>query len=80
MTRRFRWLIAIALLAALGAAVFRLVIERRAATTATPAATSNRAASLELTEGDIVTAANMTFSQSWSQVLRGSVQSLTLPY
>jgi RND family efflux transporter MFP subunit len=64
MTRRFRWLIAIALLAALGAAVFRLVIERRAATTATPAATSNRAASLELTEGDIVTAANVTFSRS----------------
>lgn len=64
MTRRFRWLIAIALLAALGAAVFRLVIERRAATTATPAATSNRAASLELTEGDIVTAANVTLSRS----------------
>jgi membrane fusion protein (multidrug efflux system) len=64
MTRRFRWLIVIALLVALGAAVFRLMIERRTATSATPAATSNRAASLELTEGDIVTAANVTLSRS----------------
>lgn len=64
MTRRFRWLIVIALLVALGAAVFRLMIERRTATSATPAATSNRAGSLELTEGDIVTAANVTLSRS----------------
>jgi RND family efflux transporter MFP subunit len=57
MTRRFRWLIAFALFAALGAAVFRLVIERRsAASAAHTAAAPAQAPALELTDSDILTA------------------------
>jgi RND family efflux transporter MFP subunit len=64
MTRRIRWLIAVALVAALGAAVFKLAVERRAASAAAPAASGSRATGLELTEADIVTASSVTLSRS----------------
>ena len=65
MTRRLRWLIAVALVAALGAAVFRLVIERRSAASAAPtAAVPTQALALELTEADIVTATPAALSRA----------------
>lgn len=74
MTRRIRWLIAIVLAAALGASLIRLVIERRAATAAAPAAGSNRTAGLELTDADIVSASTVTLSRSI--VVSGSVRAV----
>jgi membrane fusion protein (multidrug efflux system) len=59
MRPRTRWtIVAVVVFVALGAAVSRLVLERRAAGTTAPAAATARApAALELTDGDIVSAA-----------------------
>ena len=59
MSPRIRWtIVAVVVFVALGAAVSRLVLERRAAGHAAPTAATARApAALELTDGDIVSAA-----------------------